>query len=155
MSLLNTISVDISKDQNILEYPILGDILVEIQGDLEIEKPNASDATEEFKFGELVFSLHINNEQLEQVKKELNIGDEDVNLQSLNGLSNELKDAICKTNDKKECVIFIGTKQRLIGKFLKLPEPLAVLEMKGKEKVSVNKIIKYKFQFVDRPLPIM
>lgn len=155
MSLLNTISVDITKDQNIIEYPILGDVLVEIQGDLEIEKPNAIDVNEEFKFGELVFSLHINTDQLDLVKNELNIEKEDVDLQSLKGLSNELKDAICKANDKKECVIFIGTKQRLIGKFLKLPEPLVVLELKGKEKISVNKIIKYKFQFVDRPLPIM
>ncbi|KAL6928862.1 hypothetical protein ACO0SA_002192 [Hanseniaspora valbyensis] len=155
MSLLNTISVDITKDKNIINYPILGDILIEIQGDLEIEKPNEPDVTKEFKFGELDFTLHINEEQLELVKKELNVEKEDIDLQKLDQLSNELKEAICKSNDKKECTIYIGTKQRLIGKLLKLPEPLAVLEMKEREKITINKVIKYKFKFVDRPLPIM
>ncbi|XBW37010.1 hypothetical protein QEN19_002590 [Hanseniaspora menglaensis] len=155
MGLLNTISVDITNKNNIINYPILGDILLEIQGDLEIERPNETDLSKEYRFGELEFSLHINEDQIKQVIKELNIKRESITLETLSRVSSNLQDAICKSNDKKECVVYIGTKQRLIGKFLKLPLPMMILEMEGQEKITAKKVIKYKFQFVDRPLPIM
>lgn len=155
MSLLNTKSVQISQDPNIVNYPLLGDIILEIQGDLEIDKPAETDITKTFKFGQLDFNLSITDEQLTQICEELEITKDELDINKLSQISQSLKDEICNCNNKKEVVVYIGTKQRLIGKLLKLPSPLALMQFDQENNVKIEKIIKYKFQFVDRPLPIM
>lgn len=155
MSLLNTKSVQISQDPNIVNYPLLGDIILEIQGDLEIDKPAETDITKTFKFGQLDFNLSITDEQLTQICEELEITKDEIDINKLSQISQSLKDEICNCNNKKEVVVYIGTKQRLIGKLLKLPSPLALMQFDQENNVKIEKIIKYKFQFVDRPLPIM
>lgn len=155
MSLLNTKHVDISQDHDIVHYPLLGDIIVEIQGDLEIDKPNETDRTKTFKFGQLDFNLTLSDNHIIQICEELQITKDDIDINKLSQLSQPLKDDICNSNNKKEVVLFIGTKQRLIGKLLKLPSPLAIMKFDEDKNVKIEKIIKFKFQFVDRPLPIM
>ncbi|KAL6936913.1 hypothetical protein ACO0OL_001464 [Hanseniaspora opuntiae] len=155
MSLLNTKHVDISQDHDIVHYPLLGDIIIEIQGDLEIDKPTEIDRRKAYKFGQLDFNLSLNDNQISQICEELQITKEEIDVDKMAQLSQPLKDDICNGNNKKEVVLFIGTKQRLIGKLLKLPSPLAIMKFDQDKNVKIEKIIKYKFQFVDRPLPIM
>lgn len=155
MSFLNTKHVDISQDNNIVHYPLLGDIIIEIQGDLEIDKPNETDRRKAYKFGQLDFKLALNDNHISQICEELQITKDVIDVNKLALLSQPLKDDICNCNNKKEAVLFIGTKQRLLGKLLKLPYPLAVMKFDQDKNVKIEKIIKYKFQFVDRPLPIM
>jgi uncharacterized protein YpuA (DUF1002 family) len=155
MSFLKTKHVDISQDPNIINYPLLGDIIIEIQGDLEIDKPAETDIAKTFKFGQLDFNLRLNDEQIDQICQELLITKDEIDINKLSQISQTLKDDICNCNNKKEVVVYIGTKQRLIGKLLKLPSPLALMQFDHENNVKIEKIIKYKFQFVDRPLPIM
>ncbi|CAL9736918.1 chromosome transmission fidelity protein 8 [Monosporozyma servazzii] len=52
--------------------------------------------------------------------------------------------------------LYVGQKQRLLGKVVSLDVPLGLLNFnKGDNKVTLQDIIRYKILFQDRPLPIM
>lgn len=54
--------------------------------------------------------------------------------------------------------LFVGKKQRLLGKVVSLETPLGLLHFhaeSNQRKVKLEDIIRYKILFQDRPLPIM
>lgn len=58
--------------------------------------------------------------------------------------------------ESKNATLFIGKKQRLLGKIVKLETPLALLHFKKSDgTVSLDDLIHYKIIFKSRPLPIM
>ena len=95
------------------------------------------------------------SEQLTKICEELEITKDEIDINKISQISQPLKDEIFNCNNKKEVIVYIGTKQRLIGKLLKLPSPLAIMQFDQDNNVKIEKIIMYKFQFIDRPLPIM
>ena len=125
-------SVKISISDNIVNHPTLGDILLDIQGDLEIDVPvNTEDAMSE------------KDPQQEVVQ----FGRLEVE------------------EDGKNCVLYVGTKQRLKGKVVKLEPPLALMKFSENDQnpqhgvktkqVEIVRVIKQKLVFKDRPLPIL
>ena len=126
-------SVKISVSDNIVNHPTLGDILLDIQGDLEIDVPvNSEDE----------------NSGQDPQQKVIQFGRLEVE------------------EDGKNCVLYVGTKQRLKGKIVKLEPPLALMKFTENDQntqqdgaktknVEIIRIIKQKLVFKDRPLPIM
>ncbi|CAL9728286.1 chromosome transmission fidelity protein 8 [Monosporozyma unispora] len=52
--------------------------------------------------------------------------------------------------------LYVGKKQRLLGKVVALEVPLGLLNFtKNDNKVTLEDVIRYKILFQDRPLPIM
>lgn len=52
--------------------------------------------------------------------------------------------------------LYVGKKQRLLGKVVSLEVPLGLLNFtKNDNKVTLEDVIRYKILFQDRPLPIM
>lgn len=52
--------------------------------------------------------------------------------------------------------LYVGKKQRLLGKVVSLDVPLGLLQFeKTQNKVILRDVIRYKIIFQDRPLPIM
>ncbi|KTB11812.1 Chromosome transmission fidelity protein 8 [Nakaseomyces glabratus] len=57
--------------------------------------------------------------------------------------------------EDKKAVLYVGKKQRLLGKVVKLSTPLGILKFNEGKNVEMLDIIEYKVIFSDRPLPIM
>lgn len=58
--------------------------------------------------------------------------------------------------DGERATLFVGKKQRLLGKVTKLDVPMGVMHFNSRDnKVELVDIMKYKIIFKDRPLPIM
>lgn len=57
---------------------------------------------------------------------------------------------------KEKAILFVGKKQRLLGKVVKLNPPLGLLKFNDNgSNVELLDVIEYKVIFSDRPLPIM
>ena len=106
----------------------LGRCIVEIQGDLEIP-------THELK--------SITDAQLESGT--YNARNDIVRIGSL-----EIDDSM------ETATLYIGKKQRLLGKVVKLEMPLGLLKFNERDSsVELCDLLEYKVLFTDRPLPIM
>ncbi|CCD24642.1 Ctf8p NDAI_0D03280 [Naumovozyma dairenensis CBS 421] len=104
----------------------LGHTMLEIQGDLEMPKTVPTDAPD-------------------SRYSKYNDGEIDIVRFGLLNLDQE----------KKLATLFIGTKQRLLGKIVKLDTPLGLLKFdNSSKKVQLVDVINYKIIFSDRPLPI-
>lgn len=58
--------------------------------------------------------------------------------------------------DNNKAILFVGKKQRLLGKVVKLNPPLGLLKFNDNgSNVELLDVIEYKVIFSDRPLPIM
>ncbi|QHS73827.1 Ctf8p [Saccharomyces paradoxus] len=58
--------------------------------------------------------------------------------------------------DGERATLFVGKKQRLLGKVTKLDVPMGIMHFNSKDnKVELVDVMKYKITFKDRPLPIM
>jgi len=58
--------------------------------------------------------------------------------------------------DGERATLFVGKKQRLLGKVTKLDVPMGIMHFNSKDnKVELVDVMKYKVIFKDRPLPIM
>ncbi|KAL3229157.1 Chromosome transmission fidelity protein 8 [Nakaseomyces bracarensis] len=58
--------------------------------------------------------------------------------------------------DNNKAILFVGKKQRLLGKVVKLNPPVGLLKFNDNgQNVELLDIIEYKVLFSDRPLPIM
>ncbi|CAI4039564.1 hypothetical protein SMKI_08G2320 [Saccharomyces mikatae IFO 1815] len=58
--------------------------------------------------------------------------------------------------DGERATLFVGKKQRLLGKVTKLDVPVGIMHFSSKDnKVELVDVMKYKIIFKDRPLPIM
>ncbi|CAI4053637.1 hypothetical protein SUVZ_15G3470 [Saccharomyces uvarum] len=58
--------------------------------------------------------------------------------------------------DGEKATLFVGKKQRLLGKVTKLDVPVGIMHFSSSDnKVELVDVVKYKIIFKDRPLPIM
>lgn len=58
--------------------------------------------------------------------------------------------------DGERATLFVGKKQRLLGKVTKLDVPVGIMHFNSSDnKVELVDVVKYKIIFKDRPLPIM
>ena len=106
----------------------LGHCIVEIQGDLEIPTHELG-----------------SNTDTQATPGTYNIGNDIVRIGSL-----EIDD------DMKTATLYIGKKQRLLGKVVKLEMPLGLLKFNERDSsVEFCDLLEYKVLFTDRPLPVM
>ncbi|CCE65387.1 hypothetical protein TPHA_0L00310 [Tetrapisispora phaffii CBS 4417] len=126
-----------SQEPHIGVVTALGNTMLEIQGDLQVptEPPLDIEKYTDENDGDKRFTVH-DGEHIVRF-----------------GL-------LLLDNEKKNATLFIGRKQRLLGKVVKLETPLGLLRFKDHQDedqraVEMQDIFYYKIIFNSRPLPIM